>query len=1155
MSNKTLRVLTIEDSEDDALLLVRFLKKGGYNPVYERVETAAVFKKALKEKQWDIILCDYSLPNFNAPSAITLLKESNIDIPIIVVTGTVGEETAAECMRLGAQDYILKANLSRLCPAIARELEDAKIRNKGKHTKEKLRYEEERFRAFAENSSDIIVVVNREGIITYENPAVEKILGFKLEERIGAGRSENLHPDDMKHVTDSFNTLFGNKNAPAQQSEVRLRHRDGSWRIFEAIASHLVHDNVVEAIIVNLRDITERKLAEEALREREQSLASIYNTVGDVIFHLAVEPAGQFRFASVNSAFSKVTGLSTEMVVGRTVNEIIPEPSLTMVLGKYQQAIVENMIVRWEEVSDYPTGRLTGIVSIAPVFDDKGNCTHLVGSVQDITERKRSEDELRRVNRALRILSETNEALIHVADEATLLNEVCRITVEVGGYRMAWIGLAQKDEAKTVRPVAHAGFESGYIESVNVTWADNERGCGPSGTAIRTGQPCIARNILLDPVFAPWREEAIQRGYKSSIALPLITEGQTLGVLGIYSVNTDAFDVKEVEILKEMANDLAFGINALRTRVKRDQAEVALSESEERYRLISENTADLISIMDMNMHFTYVSPASMRLLGLTVEEAMERTLEQVLTPESLRLGLSVFEEEMELENSGTADPDRMRILELEEYKKDGSTIWMEVSLTFLRDKDKKPVEILMVSRDITERRQAEEVIQQSEKRFKTLYQESPISTFTWQKKGNDFFLVDFNHATAMLTEGKARIFMGTSAHELYRGRPEIFNDMLQCFEKQSTISKELVSQDFAPGKSLSVYYSYIAPDLVITHAQDITEVKQAVEALQRSEENFRLSLDNSPLGVRISSIEAETLYANKAILDIYGYDSIEELNNTPLKGRYTPQSYAEYQIRMEKRKRGELGPSEYEISIVRKNGEIRNIQVFRKEVIWNGAKQFQVIYKDITEYKRAEEKLKETLESLRKSIKTTIQVLGTASETRDPYTAGHQKRVADLARAIATEMGLDQDKIEGIRMAGSIHDIGKLSIPAEILVKPTKLTNIEFSLIKEHPRIGYEMLKDVESPWPLAEIVYQHHERMNGSGYPRNLKGDEILIEARIIAVADVMEAMASHRPYRPTLGIEAALEEIEENKGILYDDVVANACLKLFREKGYQLT
>jgi len=181
--------------------------------------------------------------------------------------------------------------------------------------------------------------------------------------------------------------------------------------------------------------------------------------------------------------------------------------------------------------------------------------------------------------------------------------------------------------------------------------------------------------------------------------------------------------------------------------------------------------------------------------------------------------------------------------------------------------------------------------------------------------------------------------------------------------------------------------------------------------------------------------------------------------------------------------------------------------------------------------REAEDKLQQTLESLKRAVGTTIQVLVSALESKDPYTAGHQSRTADLARAIAAEMRLAQDKIDGIYMAGIVHDIGKISIPTEILIKPTKLTDIEFSLIKQHSRSGYEMLKDVESPWLLAEIVHQHHERINGSGYPRSLKGDEILIEARILSVADVVEAMASHRPYRPALGIDAALREIEKIK------------------------
>jgi HD-GYP domain-containing protein (c-di-GMP phosphodiesterase class II) len=191
---------------------------------------------------------------------------------------------------------------------------------------------------------------------------------------------------------------------------------------------------------------------------------------------------------------------------------------------------------------------------------------------------------------------------------------------------------------------------------------------------------------------------------------------------------------------------------------------------------------------------------------------------------------------------------------------------------------------------------------------------------------------------------------------------------------------------------------------------------------------------------------------------------------------------------------------------------------------------------------------------MRKALGATVQSICMTVEMRDPYTSGHQRRVSDLARSIATEIGLSADRQDFIRTASNIHDIGKIAIPAEILSKPTKLIDLEFNIIKTHSQAGYDILKDIEFLWPVADVVLQHHERMNGSGYPHGLKGNDVLLEARIIAVADVVEAMASHRPYRPALGIEAALEEIEKNKGILYDDTVADACLRLFREKSYRL-
>ncbi len=200
------------------------------------------------------------------------------------------------------------------------------------------------------------------------------------------------------------------------------------------------------------------------------------------------------------------------------------------------------------------------------------------------------------------------------------------------------------------------------------------------------------------------------------------------------------------------------------------------------------------------------------------------------------------------------------------------------------------------------------------------------------------------------------------------------------------------------------------------------------------------------------------------------------------------------------------------------------------------------------------EKLQTTLNDLQKAMDGIIEAMGLTVEIRDPYTAGHQTRVAEIAHAIAIEMGLSKHQTEGVRIAGLIHDIGKMAVPAEILSKPGKITKNEFGIIKSHSQIGYNILKKIDFPWPIAQIVYQHHERMDGSGYPQGLSGEDILLEARIMAVADVVEAMASHRPYRPALGIEMALEEIEKNKGGVYDPEVVDACLRIFKEEKFKL-
>jgi PAS domain S-box-containing protein len=390
---------------------------------------------------------------------------------------------------------------------------------------------------------------------------------------------------------------------------------------------------------------------------------------------------------------------------------------------------------------------------------------NILGSV---IERHRTEAQLWRVSQAQRVLSKCNEALIRATEESTLLQQICDLIVEEAGYRLCWVGRAENDPAKPVTAIAQAGFEEGYLATLNITWADTERGRGPTGTCIRTRETVVAKHIVTDPKMIPWRAEALKRGYGSSVAIPLIVDSEAFGAIMIYAAEPAAFGAEEVKLLTELASDLAFGIGTLHTRAERDR----------------------------------------------------------------------------------------------------------------------------------------------------------------------------------------------SAYEH------------------------------------------------VHHA-----------------------------------------------------------------------------------------------------------------------------------------------EILQKSLEQSIRAIADTVDARDPYTAGHQRRVGELAVAIAREMGLPEQKIHGIHLAATVHDLGKIHIPAEILTKPGKLSDIEFMLIKTHAQAGYDILKDVEFPWPIADIVRQHHERLDGSGYPQGLKDGQILLGSRIMAVADVVETMSSHRPYRASLGIDLALKEIERGRGSAYDPAVADACLKLFRE------
>jgi PAS domain S-box-containing protein len=335
---------------------------------------------------------------------------------------------------------------------------------------------------------------------------------------------------------------------------------------------------------------------------------------------------------------------------------------------------------------------------------------------------------------------------------------------------------------------------------------------------------------------------------------------------------------------------------------------------------------------------------------------------------------------------------------------------------------------------------------------------------------------------------------------------------------------------------------------------DVTEQKEAEMSLRQAEKKYRSIFENAVEGIFQTTPEGRFVSANPALARMIGYDTPEELmegiTDLSIQGYVNPEDRVTYKKIIE----DEGVIQGFETQHYRKDRSIIWVSINARAVrdMTGKVLHYEGTIEDITSRKHSEEELKASTEKLRKSLVGTIHALSVTVETRDPYTAGHQKKVSNLARTIAQEMGLPKDTVEHIRMAGTIHDLGKIAVPAEILSKPTKLTAIEFSLIKVHPQAGYDILKDVDLPYPIAEIVYQHHERLDGSGYPRGLKDGQILPEACILAVADVVEAMASHRPYRPAIGIERALEEIEKNKGIFYDIKAVDACVRLFREKGF---
>jgi PAS domain S-box-containing protein len=573
-----------------------------------------------------------------------------------------------------------------------------------------------------------------------------------------------IHPDDRARVREAIDASV-TLNQPFD-AEFRIVRPDKAERIIQSRGEISCDATGHPSRMTGTsQDITDRRRAEEDLRSSEERFRLVIEEAPDAILLYDVD---QNRLIAANKAAERLFGCSRDEIVkhgpqhfyvpeqpdARPVAQSFAEHNASALAG--EELIYERRILNGLEQE-----RLCQVTLVQ--MPSPGQRL-LRASFIDITERKAAERTLQRLNRTLRTLSRGNEALVRATSEPELLTEMCRVIVETGGYRMAWVGTPHEDAAKSVTPVAWAGDVGKYLETAGITWADDARGRGPHGRAIRSGELQVTQDLGADPGMAPWREAAKERGFASSVVLPLKDASGVFAALTIDSGETGAFDADELKLLQELADDLAFGIRSLRDR---------------------------------------------------------------------------------------------------------------------------------------------------------------------------------------------------RAHE---------------------------------------------------------------------------TLDRR----------------------------------------------------------------------------------------W------------------------------RTSLEATVGAIANTVEMRDPYTSGHQQRVARLAVAMARQMALPEHQIQGLYLAGIIHDVGKINIPSEILNKPGKLSKIEYQLIQGHAEAGYDIVKGVDFPWPIADMVRQHHERLDGSGYPQSLRGEAILPEARILAIADVVESMMSHRPYRAALGIDAALAEIEKGRDRLYDPEAVDACIALFRRHGF---
>ncbi|OGP53209.1 MAG: hypothetical protein A2Y65_01125, partial [Deltaproteobacteria bacterium RBG_13_52_11] len=1030
---------------------------------------------------------------------------------------------------------------------------------------------EKKFSDSVMNSSPgLLFIFGDKGNIIQWNRNVENVTGYSASEIAKMNVLDFVAKEDKNIAAEAVQEALTLGQASL---EIDVLTKPGKEIPFYITGRRTKIENAICLVCTGI-DITERKRAEEALRETERQLHTLVDNFPDFIARFDKE----CRHLYVNPAVTRAFGVPLEHFIGKTLHELaaIGPPGQNEALhAAIKQVFKQGLPNTFEAL--WPTERGYRVFEVRhiPELDEHGRVVSVLGVTRDITERKRAEEALRESEATLRALINAPTDSVILLDSRGVILELNKIAAErLGKSRAELIGTLTDDSlpediAKRRRSIISQVFETSrevrFEDERDGIWYDTVVHPITDKDGMISRLAIIARDITK----RKRAEEALQSAYvklkESETRYRTLVENIDLGINLIDANHTILMaSAAEGRQINKPLNDLIGkkcfrefekrdavcphcpGVRAMATgqpaeaetegvrddgsrynvRVQafpvfgddgtvtgfieiaeniteRKRAEKELRESEERYRSLFENSEDAILLTAPDGSIFKANPAACRMFGCTEAEITQMGRNGVVDQTDPRLPLALEERKRTGRFRG----------ELTLVRSDGQPFPAEVTSVVFQSQDGQPRSSMLI-RDITERKRAEEALRESEERFRTVFESAEDIIFI---KDRDHRFTFVNPAMARDHGVPASKLIGKTSKDLFgeERSVKIIEDDLRVLRGE-IINKEQPS----PLKgSLAVHHLIKVPIHNSTGeiiglcgiARDITERKQAEEKLRESEERFRTVFESAEDKIYIKDRNLRFTFVNPAQARIHGTTPSKLIGKTSkdLFGEERSAKIMEDDLRV---LRGEIVDKE-ELSPIKGSSDIIHII---KVPLHNSAGEIVGlcgIARDITDRKQAEVELRRSYQQMREMLVTTINALASTVEMKDQYTAGHQPRATQLACAIAEEMGLSEEQIEGIHMAGSVHDIGKIIVPAEILNKPGPLTEIQYEMVKMHPRAGFDVLKGIKFPWPVAQIVLQHHELMDGSGYPQGLSGDEIMLEARILTVANVVEAMNAHRP------------------------------------------